>query len=330
MATDRYSERRLKDDFKAVILLNAAMEFRIDEILAAAREDFPGLTWNDTTDNRGLINTTFGGVGFWGGREDLHEPDATKFFSAPGPLRRNWDHVFTLERQTFPDARQAVAKHVSWLEISVRSRGSSLPARFDAARRVTCLAAIFAALPIAVAVYFPAGDTLVPPERWIKAATTTLEPHFPWLEWFGIYANPLSHEGKTYGWTVGTIGMAAFTGHEIVAPKAPVNPGELAEMVLETARSHLERGHQFKDGDTSQLEGRDTIYRIRECAEGVNEMQTDAWVLLHPQAFIDETKSFGARSSRPPPEGMKLRVHGYDQSLAERLEAFVKGVNPPP
>ena len=327
---ERYSERRLREDFNVHILLSEPLVAGLDEILAAARADFPELTWNDLGGSRAVLDTTTSCDLAWQGDARLNEPDETRFITRAGRASLHWGHAFQLARATFPNAEDAVARHQSWLEIRVPSRGTSLAARFDAACRVTCLGAIFAAFPTCLAVYFQSGNTIVSPERWTAAAREALKPRLPFFEWFGFYANPLVHEGKTFGFSLGTIGMAAFNGRELVAPKAPRPAAELAGMVLEMLNATLQRGHQFQDSDTCSLEGDETIYRIRHCAEGRLEMQTDAWVLLHPDAFVNEIEALGPRTRNPPPAGMKLQIWGYDTWLAEQVDAFRRGVPPPP
>ena len=72
----------------------------------------------------------------------------------------------------------------------------SLEARFDAARRATCVGAVFASLPVATAVYSPNGDTLVAPHKWIEGANTTLKGEVPFFQWVNLSVQPVPDGGR--------------------------------------------------------------------------------------------------------------------------------------
>jgi hypothetical protein len=42
---ERYSDKRLKDNFTAYVLLSERIQFRFPEIWEAVREDYPDLAW---------------------------------------------------------------------------------------------------------------------------------------------------------------------------------------------------------------------------------------------------------------------------------------------
>lgn len=64
-ASASYSAKRLSDPFTVYILLNEPLQFRVSEILAALRQDYPGLSWSDTMGLDVPVDT----VKIWLGRD---------------------------------------------------------------------------------------------------------------------------------------------------------------------------------------------------------------------------------------------------------------------
>jgi hypothetical protein len=328
---ERYSDKRLKDSFHADILFSEPLQFRTGEILAAVREDYPSLIWTDSLNADMAIDTQRFGLGvFFSGRSDVPEPGVTRMTTMGGRLNANWEDVLWKSRFTNPQGKAAVDAHVNHLSIGLESVDSSIAARFDAARRLTCLAAVFAKLPTCTGVFFPSADSLVIPQEWVKAADTAIKVAFPSLQWLTLAVNAFRDGPNTGLVTVNTIGLAAFTGTEIVMPKVRMPPADAAKWVHAAAVMLAEHGHKFTDGDTLGPEtlgpeGQPDRVRLRFAVEGQHGCQTDMWFLFHPKSELDEMSLFGARSRPPAPAGVKNEVRGESGWLGKKLYAFVAG-----
>lgn len=333
---ERYSDKRLADAFSVYVLFTEPVSFTNRDILAALREDFPELDWTDTLENgadtaRFYDETyTAGDVLvtslFPGGEGNL--PGMIPLISMPGRCEIDWGHMCARNRLTFPGAEAAVARHRTYIQVMVHSVDGSLEARFDAARRASCLGAVFASLPVATAVYYPNGDTVVAPERWIEGAKTALKGEVPLLQWINLGVQPVPDGGDPVPVTVHTVGVAAFTGHEILLPLARIEPAQAAELVCGATVLYLQYGNAFNDGDTLGPEGDAALkLRIRHAPEGALGLQTDNWVLLHPRSTLAprEEELFGKRPGVPPPPGMDVRNFGDPDSLRDKLYALVAG-----
>ncbi len=322
----RYSDKRLREGFTAYVLLTEPLAFRPSEVLAAVREDYPGLDWTDRLEAD--LPFTAGEVSLgvlFPDCDETNEPSLVQFASLPGRCDVDWDHVVAQSFLANPGAADAVARHQCWLSIHLESVDATLAARFDAARRVTCLAAVFARLPICLGVYFPSADVLATPAGWIGASEQAMRAEVPIPCWVSLYVNQMPDGRHPTPVTVGTIGMAAFLGHEVVMPLARVPAGDAAMWVFGAVKLLIERGHVFRDSNTLGFEEGAEKLRIRHAIEGMMDLQTDHWVLLHSTSAVDEIAVFGKRTGTPPPAGFDNSVRGDEDALKKRLYAFAAG-----
>jgi hypothetical protein len=325
-ASGRYSDKRLADSFTAYVLLSEPLQFRTQEILAAVREDYPGLEWSDTLGADMPFDTGTVSLGvFFGDPKSGPQPKMIRMLSTPGRCAVEWPHVLHTSRYTFPKGPAAVEKHISYFSISLESVDTSFAARFDAARRMTCFAAVFAKLPVCTGIYFPSADLLVRPSDWVKAADTAMKAQFPALEWLALSVVPRPDGKDPMPFTVHTIGLAAFTGTEVCMPSTRIALGDAAKWVQATALMMTELGHTYVDGDTIGVEGSAEKLRLRFVPEGKLGMQSDTWMLIHLACTLDEMAVFGERSRPPPPKGMDNAVRGDAGWLGKKLYAFVAG-----
>jgi len=333
---ERYSDKRLADSFSVYVLFSEPVSFTNRDILDALGADFPELAWPDSVAEGGITPGVLDGVHTTGDvvvtslvpGGDGNQPSMIPLVSMPGRCNIDWAHMCRKNRLSFPAAAAAVERHRTYVQVMVHSVDTSLEARFDAARRATCIAAAFARLPVATAVYFPNGDTLVAPDKWIEAAKTSLKGEVPFFQWinFGVQQVPDGTEPVPV--TAQTVGVAAFTGHEMLLPLARIPPAEAAELVFGAAVLHLQYGNAFNDGDTLGPEGNETLkLRIRHAPEGALGLQTDNWVFLHPKSTLApcEEELFGKRPGFAPPPGMDVRNFANPESLRDKLYALVAG-----
>jgi len=333
---DRYSDKRLADSFSVYVLFSEPVSFTNRDILDALREDFPELSWSDAVAEEDVTPGPLDGTYttgevvvtslFPGG--DENQPRMISLLSMPGRYEIDWGHMCDKNRLTFPEAKAAVDRHRTYVQVIVYSVDSSLEARFDAARRATCVGAVFASLPVATAVYFPNGDTVVAPDKWIEGANTTLKGEVPFFQWVNLSVQPVPDGGAPVPVTAQTVGVAAFTGHEMLLPLARIAPAQAAELVLGAAILHLQYGNSFNDGDTLGPEGNEDLkLRIRHAREGTLGLETDNWVFLHPKSTLAprEEEVFCKRPGIPPPPGMDGRIFGDPDALRNKLYALVAG-----
>lgn len=323
---ERYSEKRLKDSFTAYVLLTDDLEFRPSEILEAVREDYPGLAWTDKLELDTPFKTGEVSLAVFFTEEEHNEPGVVHMSSFPGQCDVDWGSVLHNAQYSFPNASEVINRHKTYLSVTVGSVDQTLAARFDAARRATCLAAVFAKLPICSAVYFPSGDTIVQPDAWVEAADTAMQAKFPMLQWISLPIIPVPDGKEPVPVSLQTIGMAAFNGHEIFMPLVRMHPSEAGPWVLSAAHLLLERGHVFQDSNTLGMEdSTEKPIRIRHMPEGMMGAQTDMWALLHEKTTLDEMEVFGEHSRPPPPPGVDNTNRGDPDSLRKKLYKFVTG-----
>jgi hypothetical protein len=322
MATpERYSDKRLEDSFTAYVLLSEPIQFPFPEIWEAVREDYPDLAWAFALEVAPPFDSSKISMGTFLGERSADSPvrhALISFLSTPGAMDMDTTIMIQKSRFAFPEAAQAIAAHRSVFSVSVSSVDGTFPARFDAARRMTCLTAIFAKLPSCVAIYFPSADLILPPKSWVAAADMAYKGKFPMMQWINFTVTELTE--KTF--TANTIGCAAFNGHEVCMPVVRLDPSEAFKHVYAATVMMLEYGHEYRDGDTMGDEEGTLKLRIRHCAEGVHGCQTDTWFLFHPNSVLDELETFGERPRRPPPPGVDNTFRGDEGWLKKSLRLF--------
>ncbi|MFZ5961515.1 DUF4261 domain-containing protein [Thalassococcus sp. BH17M4-6] len=332
--TGRYSDKRLNDSFYAYVLLSEPVTFRMHEIVAALKEDYPTLGWGDSFyeeegaehDGPFTVGDVLVASLFPKGADNI--PGMIGMHSMPGRCDlANWPDLLHKNRFNSPEAGAAVARHTCCLCIQANSVDNSLEARFDAARRVTAVAAVFAALPVAELVYWPNGDTLTMPDSWVAAAQKAARGEVPLLQWIHFGMELMPNPETPQGVTASSVGLAAFTGQEIAMLWAPVEPAEAVRRVFEAVSMVLEHGHVFEDSDTLGAEGDKMKMRLRLLKEGQLDAQTDTICILHPSSHFheQELELFGPRAKAPPPKGVDNTSRGDPNSLKNRLYALFAG-----
>jgi len=322
---DRFSEKRMQEAFSAVVLFNGPLQFRISDVFAAGEKEFPELIrphpdlasamddpLYDTAAKIPMAPMMLA---------DECSASVVNIFSLTGGRFPDAQDTAIRSAITFPEAQQAWDDHKSYLYISAGGPNADLVDRFRAAQLTSAVAALFASDPTCVGVLFPTGDVIVSPQEWQQAARIAAEGYWPLAQWisFRLSGQKLAN-GVHFGCQ--SIGMAAFNGFESHFAMAPVEPAEAASYAYSVCHMLLDGGSAFMDSDTMGVENSDEQIRIRLLQEGA-KVQTDTWVLLHPQSPIDEKSVFGERSGQPPPPGTdnsRPPQEGFFQSLLhERL-----------
>ena len=341
---ERYSEKRLKTAFLATVLFDSRLDFLVEEVIAAAAEDYPILEWFHNFHMPGTQSTKpdvllspINGYGWIANLGRMPGPflgtaDYLQQCAASGVTQSHildedgFKHAVNASRFVFPGAEAAVRRSVEHLDISVWSTeelpedpDQRLAHRFREARRMTCLSAVFAKLPTATAVYLPSADLLLSPDQWVRAANTAAAEEWPLASWIQIAVEKGAMEGGPILTSATTVGMAAFNGHEIYLDYAPMEPQQAATQVTGAAWLLLAGGNRFKDGDTIGLEDETLKIRMRHCKEGEHGAQTDRWILFHPKGYRTDTQMFGETDSQPPPPGTTNEIRPENGFLSRIL-----------
>lgn len=338
MAEERYSDKRMSEDFTCYVLFSEPLQATFTELMQAAAEDYPGLDWShdnlgpeaiDTRDVTMCVDFATGDP----------KRSGLRILGMPGRCEVDWEDLFHKNRIVFPDAREVVARHTDHLSISVSSaKGdgsvkSLVARRFDAARRMTCLAAVLAKLPITTAIYFPNGDTLMRPKAWVFAAEEAMKGEVPTVVWIAPSLHAFDEPPEPLPITLATIGLAAFNGHELIYPRMRISWQDGIQFAHAMIKMQLEGDHVFRDSDTVGFEAGDKQFRIRRAYEGKPIMvkgekfvpQTDQIWMFHKSCDLDDIEIFGERSNRPPPPGYDNSITSDLQTLKNELYSFHAG-----
>ena len=246
-----------KASFAAYILLSEPIQFNTLEIAEALAEDYPSLEATE-------LFAKSGQEGF--------DCDTDQFITAPLmmvdgqdkntvllvrlPGYGTWDPAAIPPRQMIncPNIKEALARNRSYICVSVSTRSDDLTDRFRAARLASCVAAVFARLPVALAAYWESGDHFLSPEAVVNMADKAVSGDWPTKEWIGqnlardISFDPPAAQSCTNG-------LRHFLDYEISYAKAPVGLDEAAMWLWSTSEMALAFGNKFEDGHTIGLEG---------------------------------------------------------------------------
>lgn len=312
MSDNTINDNDTKVSFDAYILLSEPIQFNTLEIAQALAEDYPSLEATEM---------------FAKGDADGFDCDTDQFVTAPLmmvdgqdantvllvrlPGYGTWDPNGIHPRQMIgcPEIKTALAQNKSYICVSVSTESEALTDRFRAARLSSCVAAVFARLPVALAVYWENGDHFLSPDVVVKMADQAVSGDWPVQEWIGqnlsrntAYDPPAAQSC--------TNGLRQFLDYEISFAGAPVGLDEAAQMLWATSTMALAYGNKFEDGHTVGMEGLapEESYRIRLAPKGFQGSQHDMVVLFHPKAYPDHEEMFGTLDLRPHPDPKQRNV----------------------
>ena len=309
----------LSGSLRLNILLRHPLRLRVSDVMAAVAEDFPGIDWEDLSASEHEIDTARPGVAASIGNAT---PGAALvgFSCEPGAVVADWDRLFFHNRFQWDDARRVLSAHRSFLRLQIGASNSppTLAQRFENARRILCIAAVFAKLDVCLGVHWVPGGVLMRPADCITAANVAMTGEFPFFQWIGLKVS--GEEGDV---SVATEGASAFLGREVALPNVDLPPADAVQWVYAATMMQLTCGHEFADGNTMSLEtGDEPTLRIRldRPSDGV-----ERWVLFHPKSLADHEARFGAPANRPAPEGFDNRIWSREGALRDELYSFVAG-----
>ncbi len=293
-------------NFSAYILLSEPLHFNTTEIEQALLQDYPtldiqsenALSMPQSCDTDQFITTPllFGARGADAGIISL--------IRLPGYGIWDPNQLTPWQRLRFPEVTEVLAHNASYICVSVGSQKGDETAEFRAARLCSCLTALFAKLPIALAVYWEPADHFLRPSDAVAMADKALTDEFPMDQWVGLSLGRTQHNGVELSSGI-TRGMQHLKGVEVSLAAAPVDLETAATMLVTTSAMLTSYGHSFKDGDTLGHEGQapDDSLRIRHIPQGTNDSVCDVWLLVHPQSPVDHNSLLGPPSAPPAPPG---------------------------
>ena len=186
-APERNSGKRLKDSFCVSLLFSEPLQFSLREVAEAVAEDYPAVgRFGADINPSDALNT--GDVTALGVLmpKDAPECQVVTFTSLKAPLPIGSFNT-ALQRLIAPDRREQMTRlvrsHVSHLSITCGSQERDLGSQFLAARMATCIAAVFAKLPICQAVHYPSANMITTPDEWVKGADQAAAAEWPLDIW---------------------------------------------------------------------------------------------------------------------------------------------------
>jgi len=231
----------------------------------------------------------------------------------PGPLPGTLE-VPINRSKLFKGAANAVASHRSYLCVSAESSGLRLSERFTAAQHVSCVAAFFAAMNPALGVFFPSADQIVSPKGWDEAASIAHLDEWPVEHWVSYHLSKVHQaEARAPEYSCGSIGVAAFNGHEIAFPLARVSPEDAAKAVCGAVYLLTSGTDLFSPAATLDLEDGHAPLRVRYLKEGEHGAQTRTWLLIHPTSRL-----YNARLGTGQEDAPVLHPQGADPFAAQK------------
>lgn len=297
--------------FSAYILLSEPLQFSTTEIEEALLEDYPGLDikaesdpvfpQNCDTDEFITAPILFG----------YHGADCGVVSLIRMPGYGTWDpaQLAPSQRLQFLDVGDVMASNASYICVTVGAIARGGTAQFRAARLCSCLAAIFAKLPIALAVYWESADHFLRPDDVVAMADKAMQDEYPIEQWIGMrLVRPQDPPASLIMGS--TVGLQNFKGAEVTFAHAPVDLNTVATTILTTTAMLTSLGHNFTDGDTVGSAGQDAdeAIRIRRVAKGQLGAGCDQWLLIHPDSSVDHVKLLGKLKGKPAPKDQRVEV----------------------
>ena len=311
MASENTEQQR-GPTFSAYVMLSEGVQFNTAEIRAALAEDYPSLELSpggldealdtDCDTNQFITHPLMmGAKGADGAIASL--------IRLPG--YGTWDpaQVQPWQKIGCPDLDARLARNRSYICVSVGAKSDDLLTTFRAARLCSCIAAVFAKLPVALACYWEPGDHFLSPEAVIQMADKSVCDDWPVMQWLGLKLGYTRKGGQQLAMGL-TSGLSHFKGYELSYAAAPVELGTAGHWLACTAEMALAYGNTFSDGDTISAPdaAKADCLRIRVVPAGTNGSNCDVVLLVHPDSPVDHEEVAGPITSTPPPPGFDNRI----------------------
>ncbi|MEM8838840.1 MAG: DUF4261 domain-containing protein, partial [Pseudomonadota bacterium] len=290
------------------IYFSDLLEFKLDEIAEAVKEDFPSLTLKNIFNDQEIRKTNEPIAGVLSVEEPSETSKWITFISAGFPDKENVtvQNLLPQIRASFgfqEEAAHAIENHKYYLHISTKPADQSLETRYATAKILSAVVSVFAKLPVTMAIMPIWASRYVRPKDWERMTAAAMANEFPLDGWisYNVGWDPGQTEPLKYASGM-TRGMQHFIDTEVIVQSAPIQPTEVVKQLYGVSYLLLQSGNEFNDGDTLGIEGSSEAWRIRH-NKSDNTSGPDTWVLLHPETTVDEFDTFGPRQAAPPPDG---------------------------
>lgn len=295
-----------KLSFSVDLLLSEPIDFTTDEIAEAVNADFPAFQIDGSLLKDMHFSTSDVVTGMMTPK-DKENGELISLFSL-GFVDEEFkgrDHTETgwLSYPHSQQALDAIKAHKSYLNVSCTPTDDSLAARFRAARMMTIVSSVFAALPVTLGVYVVGTGRVVPGKEWVEAAQMATRGEWPLHQWIGYrsawnLADPADSR-STVGYTSG---LKSFIDAEVHLQPAPFEPSDGLMALVYATYVLLVSGNPVYDGDTMGTDKDDKSYRFR-IQKADYETPHDIYHLFHKDSPVDHVDMFGPTENQPPPPG---------------------------
>lgn len=167
----------------------------------------------------------------------------------------------------WPEARTALAPHRQHIIVGSLHKRTEKAARISEAARLSAVCATLADLTDCLGVYWPASETVVPPQHFLTEAAQLKgggrAPDF----WTRLYLFRGPSKGAETPVGCVTLGLNELVGREIEFEPAVLPPAVVAQRVLGAAHLLLFGTKEIKDGDSIGVSASERI-RVRYAGKG--------------------------------------------------------------
>ena len=283
--------------FRGFVLLSEPLEFTTREIVDALHEDHPhAADWAAETGGSESHDTARVG----GCDARLINPRSgsrLRIASIPGRVPSEVEKVMAAG----PDpngAPGALDDHRAHLFFSIETAKTDYLHRYAAARALTAMMAVFARLPICMAVNFMNANRVVSPKDWMTAADIARHDMVCDAYWYMHHTTLGPEDGmgpREAEWR--SWGLSAFLGYEMMLRGRLADPHVAPLMMYGILQRVLTELQPLRDGERiTFVDGAEAV--VRFLPEGPRS-DVDLWVVLLPSSPIDERDVFGPRPPSP-------------------------------
>ncbi|MEL7182986.1 MAG: hypothetical protein AAFY65_12950 [Pseudomonadota bacterium] len=288
---------------EATVFFAEHLRFRTGDVAEALRKDFPAMGWPEKEDYAALAdipNSTdemvLGALSMGG---DV--PRCTLIATDGGAPQISED-VLALNLAN-PDLIAAYGGSPGYLTLSISLEAADMVQRIDAARRLAAVVTVFAALPVATAVYWSNGLRFMAAADWVSFGEDALrDDKLPLLCMILPQSQQEAGPDGAPLTLAASVGLSLFCDYEIVMPMAPLDRPTALNLLMTVASMATELGHVFHDGDTiggpdgpSETDG----FRIRAQYADDDPERVIAMHFIHAKSPVDHEAQFGPLPKRP-------------------------------
>ena len=167
----------------------------------------------------------------------------------------------------WPNVEADVARHTAYLLITAARKVADRKSMLEQARAVTLLAAVVARLIPIIGIKWVDGSNSMDAKSFIKFTENIGQPGTNAVPfWVRVMAYKQPDEGTMIG---GTLGLHYLGLMDLEYAAAPMEPQFIMLHAYTTAESLLRSGNSLRDGETIEIEGQPTVFKISHRQDGI-------------------------------------------------------------